>query len=287
LRVGVIRLSVVLPCYNEAESLPALLERYHAVWEDLPAELILVDNGSIDGTAQVLARELLRPEYAFARVVRVEKNDGYGRGILTGLRAARGEFLAFSHADMQCDAKDVFVAYGKLVEQADAQRVLVKGRRVGREFGPRLVTRGMSLLASIVLGRSLTDINAQPKVFHRSHLERLDDPPDGFQWDLYVLYRAKLSGARILTVPVEFRPRRHGQSKWAYSLASRWRSILDTVLYIFKLRADSGGEISRSGTRAGLLVLWKLTFSDALKNIFFRFKNTFLIIIFGLMRVSM
>ena len=96
-----IRFSVILPCYKEAENLPSLLRAYAHVWEDLPAELILVNNGSTDTTAEVLDRELGEPEMAFARTVLVSENRGYGHGIISGLREARGEVVGFSHADMQ------------------------------------------------------------------------------------------------------------------------------------------------------------------------------------------
>ena len=98
-----IQLSIVLPCYNEADNLPLILAGYAKAWRaDMAAELILVNNGSTDHSAEVLQRELANPDYAFARSVLVEENQGYGHGIFTGLQAARGEFLAFSHADMQC-----------------------------------------------------------------------------------------------------------------------------------------------------------------------------------------
>jgi glycosyltransferase involved in cell wall biosynthesis len=227
-------LSIVLPCYNEAENLPPLLERYAQVWEDLPAELILVDNGSTDATEAVLRRELSR--YPFARTVKVEKNQGYGHGIMTGLRAARGEFLAFSHADQQCKPDDVFAAYHKLKSAPKPEMALVKGRRARRSFQSELITGGMAALASVVLATPLWDINAQPKVFHHSHLARLKFPPDGFPLDLYVLYQARRAGVKILTVPVVFAARGHGQSKWAFSFLSRWRTILNMVSYIFRLR---------------------------------------------------
>ncbi|HET9485121.1 MAG TPA: glycosyltransferase, partial [Xanthomonadales bacterium] len=230
------KLSIVLPCYNEARTLPALLARYRAVWRDLPAELILVDNGSTDDTPATLARELARPEHAFARSVRVARNRGYGHGIATGLRAARGEFLAFSHADMQCDAADVFAAYDRLSAEADPRRAIVKGKRAPRGFAASLITTGMSAIASAVLLRRLTDINAQPKVFHRSHLDRLARPPDGFAFDLYVLYIAARAGLRVVTVPVRFERRLHGQSRWNVGIVSRYRTILRTVGFIWKLR---------------------------------------------------
>jgi glycosyltransferase involved in cell wall biosynthesis len=237
-RKGGPQLSIVLPCYNEADNLPLLLAAYAAEWPTLsiPAELILVDNGSTDNTAQVLERELARPELAFARAVTVPSNRGFGHGTLTGLKAAHGAVLAFSHADMQYKPRDCFDAYRLLMAQPDPARAIVKGKRAPRGFQAALVTNTMAVLASVVLLTRLTDINAQPKVFHRSHLARLTRPPDGFQFDLYVLYRARRAGLRLLTVPVVFGARAHGQSKWAFSFVSRYRTIWATIVYIFKLR---------------------------------------------------
>lgn len=234
--MSAIRLSIILPCYNEAKNLPLLLEGYRQVWEALPAELILVDNGSTDDTALVLARELARPELTFARTVTVTPNRGYGHGLFTGLQAGRGEFLAYSHADMQCAPADVFRAYHLLLDQPDPTTVLVKGRRGPRSFSAGLITNGMAVVASTILAARLTDINAQPKLFHRRHLSNLANPPAGFQFDLYVLYRAKKAGLSIQTVPVVFGRRAHGQSKWAISLFSRWQTIWATIKYIFALR---------------------------------------------------
>jgi glycosyltransferase involved in cell wall biosynthesis len=231
-----IRLSIVLPCYNEAETLPVLLDRYRAIWEDIGAELILVDNGSTDDTPRVLERELRRPEFQFARSVRIEKNIGYGHGIHTGLTSARGEFVAFSHADMQCSPADVFAAFRMLAAAPRPEDVIVKGRRTPESSNSRLVTNVMAALATAVLWVKLTDINAQPKVFHRTHLARLSNPPAGFQYDLYVLYMARKRGLTILSVPVHFGVRTHGHSKWAATLRSRYRTILSTIIYIFRLR---------------------------------------------------
>jgi glycosyltransferase involved in cell wall biosynthesis len=231
------RFSIVLPCYNEADNLPPLLERYAHEWQaqHLPAELILVDNGSTDHTAEVLARELARPELSFARVVRVPVNRGFGHGTFTGLQAARGEIVGFSHADMQYTPKAAFDAYHCLTA-AGAETTLVKGQRAQRGFSASLVTNTMAALASLVLLMPLTDINAQPKVFHRALLARLTRPPDGFQFDLYVLYTARRAGLKVRTVPVVFGRRAHGQSKWAFSFVSRYRTIWATIVYIFKLR---------------------------------------------------
>jgi glycosyltransferase involved in cell wall biosynthesis len=227
--------SIVLPCYNEAENIGLLLERYREVWRDLPTELILVDNGSTDSTPEVLDRELSNPEYAFARTVRVPVNKGYGYGVMQGLKDARGEVIGISHADMQCDASDLFRAYDVLCA-AGPREVLVKGLRQPRGVGAEIITKTMAAIASTVLLKQLSDINAQPKVFGRELLEHLGTTPDGFELDLCFLFTARRLHWKIVAIPVTFAPRRFGTSKWAFSLASRRKHIWATVKYIFKLR---------------------------------------------------
>lgn len=231
-------LSVVLPCYNEEKNLPLILDSYaDAAPAGLDWELVLVDNGSTDSSAMALPTLLAGPKYSrFARTVKVEVNQGYGLGMKTGLLAAKGAVLAFSHADMQCDPKAVFEAFALLKAQGPGAEVIVKGRRRGREWSKQLVTNGMSLWASAVLMRRMSDINAQPKVFPASLLPRLGRMPYGFEFDVYVLHRALTLGHRLLTVPVVFGRRAHGESKWASTLFSRWRTIARVAFYILKLR---------------------------------------------------
>jgi glycosyltransferase involved in cell wall biosynthesis len=232
-----IKFSIVLPCYNEAENLPLILDRYASVIrKDIKTELILVNNGSTDNSASVLEELLKKEEYSFARTVLVEKNVGYGHGIFTGIKTAKGEFIGFSHADMQCPAEDLFKAYDLITSQPEPETAFEKGRRLNRELGPSVITVGMSIMASTILTRVLTDINAQPKVFHRSHFERMKEPPNGFEFDLYVIYLAKKANLKILTIPVVFGRRAHGVSKWAFSFISRYKTILAMMKYIFKLR---------------------------------------------------
>ncbi len=239
------RLAIVLPCYNEAGNLPLLLASYaaaHAV-HGLPHTLILVNNGSTDASAEVFARELQRPELSFARLVTVPVNRGYGHGLLTGLQAAASDdgtsedaILGYSHADMQYTPEDCLNAYRQLLAQPDPARVLVKGKRAPRGLSAALVTNTMACIASLVLLMPLSDINAQPKLFHRRHLARLVRPPAGFQFDLYVLYTARRAGLKFVTVPVTFGRRAHGQSTWSFSFLSRYRTIWATIVYIFRLR---------------------------------------------------
>lgn len=231
-------LSVVLPCYNEAPNLPLLLERYRAVAPaGLDWELVLVDNGSTDPSADVLRALLADPRYAFARTVRVPVNVGYGHGLAQGLRSARGAVLAFSHADMQCDAQDVFNAHARLAAEGGLEGgVIVKGRRQRRALSQQLVTWGMGLWATLCTLRPMADINAQPKAFHRSLLPMLEPLPNGFELDVHVLYRALAAGWRQASLPVHFGARAHGQSKWAAHTILRWRTLGRVAGYILTLR---------------------------------------------------
>lgn len=227
------RLSIVLPCYNEAPGLESLAARYAEAGRGVSFELILVDNGSTDDTPKVLPGIL--QEHSFARSVRVEQNQGYGHGILTGLRASQGEVLSWSHADLQTDPVDVFRAWDLYRRSSRPDRTLVKGRRTGRKLTDRFITWGMQSLATVLLRTPMYEINAQPKVFHRSLLSALQEAPKDWSLDLFTLYAAKKCGWRIETIPVSFPPRRHGASSWASNWRSKYRTIARSIRYLMKL----------------------------------------------------
>lgn len=117
--------SLIIPCYNEAENLPLLLERCKELASRPGIEVVLVDNGSTDGTPAVL-QDLL-PSYPGCRRVRVEKNQGYGFGILSGLAAADSNILGWTHADMQTDPQDALRGLGLFANHGE--NIFVKGHR--------------------------------------------------------------------------------------------------------------------------------------------------------------
>jgi glycosyltransferase involved in cell wall biosynthesis len=231
------QLSIVVPCYNEAGNLPSLFARFREVLHGRDdVELVVVNNGSKDHSALVIACELDKPENAFARTVLVPVNQGYGFGILSGLRAAAGEYLAWTHADMQTDPNDVLLGFARLMAEPERERCLVRGRRVGRPLVDRAFTVGMGWVASAALAAPLFDINAQPKIFHKSLLASMDDAPWDFSLDLYLLYLAQRKGLRVLEQPVHFGAREHGEAKGGGSLRGKARLTRRTLEYIFKLR---------------------------------------------------
>lgn len=229
--------SIVVPCYNEAKNIPALVGRFAAIHEaQSDWELLLVNNGSTDDSAEVLEREA-RP-HSFIRVITVPSpNVGYGHGIVTGLRAAKGDHLAWTHADGQTPPKDVLTAFDVLTSSAHPEATFVKGRRRNRPVKDTLFTFGMQAAAAVVLRESLADINGQPKAFPRRLLELADAPPIDLSLDLYFLFVARRAGFEIKTIDVHFGDREHGESKWAFNWKSKARNIARTVKFMNALRA--------------------------------------------------
>lgn len=226
------KLSIVVPCYNEEENIPLLLERFGEVVQGKDMEVILVDNGSTDDSARVLT-ELL-PRYAFARTVTVEVNQGYGYGILQGLKACQGEYIGWTHADMQTDPADIIKAL-HVIEQ-EKGLVFVKGRRKGRPLFDVFFTVGMSIFETCYLHKKLYDINAQPNIFPKVFYDGWEEPPQDFSLDLYALYMARKKGLKVIRFPVLFPERIHGESKWNTGLQSKWKFIKRTIDFSVKLK---------------------------------------------------
>ena len=235
------KFSLVIPCYNEAKSLPTLVDRaiQCATRRGLtPAqfELVVVDNGSSDGSGAVIEQLMRAPFAPFLSPVKVETNRGYGFGVYSGLKAATGGTLAWTHADEQCDPEDAFVAWERL--NGRDIKILVKGRRYERALRDRFFSFGFQIAGIVLLNRSLSEINAQPKVFDRSLFPRLTSPPDGFPFDLYVLLIAKEAGWTLESIPVRFPPRAHGQSRWAATFRSKMKTILGMLQFMWQFRTD-------------------------------------------------
>jgi glycosyltransferase involved in cell wall biosynthesis len=226
------KFSLIIPCYNEAANLPLLLERCKALAAKSEVEVILVDNGSTDSTPQVLLN--LLPVYPGCRTVRVEKNQGYGFGILSGLRAAKGEILGWTHADMQTDPQDALSGL-ELFEKHGAD-IFVKGRRYGRPFADVVFTVGMSVFETLLLVRPMWDINAQPTMFPRKFFESWSSPPYDFSLDLYAYYQAQTQGLKVYRFLVRFGERAHGVSQWNVNWAAKWKFIRRTIDFSLQLK---------------------------------------------------
>lgn len=226
------KLSVVVPCYNEEENIPLILERFGEIIKKDDVEVILVNNGSTDGSSKVL--EELLPKYPFAKTTLVPVNQGYGYGILQGLKECSGEYIGWTHADMQTDPADILKALA--IIEKEKEPVFVKGNRKGRPFFDVFFTAGMSLFETCYLHKNLYDINAQPNIFPKTFFAQWENPPYDFSLDLYALYMARVKGLKVVRFPVLFPERIHGESKWNTGLKSKWKFIKRTMEFSVKLK---------------------------------------------------
>lgn len=232
-----IKLSIVLPCYNEGTTLAKLLEWYRATFRGVDGiELILVDNGSTDNTAQFLQAEMKKSNPFVLKVVTIAVNQGYGHGMMMGISQAGGEFIAWSHADLQCSPEDVRRLYNAVMEKPAPKKCFGKGYRMNDRGKAVIFTRLQTFLSKIILGCNLEEINAQPKLFHRDFIKEFRRPPKGYQLDVYAYFKAVRKKLETVTVDVCFHKREVGQSRWAYSFYSRARFIINNFIYLLKLR---------------------------------------------------
>jgi polyisoprenyl-phosphate glycosyltransferase len=235
-----VKLSLVIPCYNESRSLADLARRCAEVTAAEPdCEILLVDNGSTDDTAAVMARELAGKTRI--RSVFVPVNQGYGYGILQGLAAAGGDVLAWTHADLQTDPMDAVRAFALYKASADAGRLFVKGARYGRPLSDVFFTFGMSVFETLLLGRVLRDVNAQPTMFPRSLYEGWKAPPHDFALDLHAYGSAKAARLQVERFPVRFGERKHGVSHWNVDWKSKLKFIRRTLDYSFRMKRVMSG----------------------------------------------
>ncbi len=230
------KLSIVIPCYNEAENVPKLLEAYDTTISRNDIEVVLVNNGSTDATGAVL--DALEGKFQrFLKIVSVPVNQGYGYGILSGLRAAEGEFIGWSHGDLQTPPVDVLKALEIIESKNSHQKLYVKGVRQGRPLSDRFFSWGMGIFETVYLKVPLSEINAQPNVFHRSFFAKWNNPPHDFALDLYTLYQAHQHKLEIVRFPVPFLKRQHGNSKWNTGIKSKWKFIKRTIHFSTTLKA--------------------------------------------------
>ena len=97
--------SLVIPCFNEAENIENIIKRINQIQQKLNIEIVLVNNGSTDDTEDILKKNfnLLKK----IKIVKVEKNIGYGFGIITGLKNAKGSILGWTHSDIENNLDDI------------------------------------------------------------------------------------------------------------------------------------------------------------------------------------
>lgn len=222
------KFSIVTPCYNESENLIELCQRFSKISEKMNLELIIVNNGSTDNSKDLLKE--IAESYKFLRVVDVKINRGYGHGIIQGLNACSGDFIGWTHADLQTDPEDIYRAALLIMSCAD-KNIFVKGSRRGRPLLDTFLSGCMSLFVTALFGRCIYEINAQPNIFPKNFYTGLKNIPQDFSIDLFFYTEALKRKLPIKRITTLFPSRKAGASKWNKGPLSVVRFIITTMKF--------------------------------------------------------
>jgi len=223
------KLSVIVPVYNEVQNIGEILKRVQA--SKLAMEIIVVDDGSHDGTRDVLKKLDRKGK---VRVILHDKNRGKGAAVVTGLNAATGDVLLIQDADLEYDPRDYPVLLQPIIE--GVADVVYGSRFLG---GPHRVTmfwhmvanRLLTFMTNILYNTILTDMETGYKVFRRKVAENMKIRARRFDFEPEFTAKVLKRHYRIFEVPISFNPRDYSQGK-----KIKLRDAFDAVWTLLKYR---------------------------------------------------
>lgn len=220
-------ISVVVPLYNEAESLPELHDRITAALEAAGRsfEVLYIDDGSRDGSFETIRR--LRENDGRVRAVRFRRNYGKSAALAVGFEASRGDVVVTMDADLQDDPAEVPGMADLLDEGFD----LVSGWKKTRKdpLSKRIPSKLFNWVTGIVSGLRLHDFNCGLKAYRREVVETI---PVYGELHRYLPVLAHWAGFRVTETPVLHHPRKHGQSKFGLGRFTHGFFDLLTVYFV-------------------------------------------------------
>ncbi len=227
------KLSVVIPVYNEVASIAEILRRVLQVEAGCAKELIIVDDGSTDGTRDFLQRfaEEKRPDI---KVILREKNQGKGAAVRTALPHVTGEMVLIQDADLEYDPKD----YPKLMEPIYSGNAdVVFGNRF--HGGPHRVlyfwhalgNRFLTTFSNLITNLNLSDMEVGYKLFRTDALKKLRLQSNRFGFEPEVTVKLAKLGCRIYEVPISYHGRTYEEGK-----KITWRDGLVAIYCLIRYR---------------------------------------------------
>lgn len=224
------KLSVIIPVYNEVESIETILKRVQDTGR--PHEIIVVDDGSKDGTRDLL--KTLDGKKGL-HVILHEKNQGKGAAVRTGMSAAKGDVLLIQDADLEYDPRD-YPELLKPIEEGLAD-VVYGSRFLGRAhrvtmFWHMVANKSLTLMTNILYDTILTDMETGYKVFRKEVIEGMVIRANSFNFEPEFTAKILKRKYRIFEVPITFNPRDYTQGK-KIKLQDAFEAVWALIKYRF------------------------------------------------------
>lgn len=204
-------LSVIIPVYNEFNTIEEIVERVENV--GLATEIVIVDDGSTDGTRDKL-KEIEKKE--IVRVILQDRNQGKGAAVVTGIKAAEGDILLIQDADLEYDPRD-YPALLKPLEEGIADVVygsrFLGGARRPIMFWNMVANKILTLVTNILYNNILTDMETGYKVFRREVMDDITIHSKRFNFEPEFTAKILKRKTRIFEVPITFNPRLYSEGK--------------------------------------------------------------------------
>lgn len=224
------RLSVVMPCYNEADTLPLILAKVRAV--NIDKEIIVIDDCSTDATAAVLAAEQHRDPTL--RVYRHERNRGKGAAVRTGFAQAHGDIIIIQDSDLEYDPNDYYEVVTPILEGkvnvVFGSRFM--GRHTGMYFWNALGNKFLTFLTNFLFNCWLSDMETCYKAFRADIIKGIPLESNDFRIEPEMTAKILLRGHRIYEVPVSYLGRTYEEGKKMKPSQGLW-AIWALVKYRF------------------------------------------------------
>lgn len=221
-------LSVVIPCYNEVETIEPVIERVRAV--GLASEIVIVDDGSTDGTRDILAR-LEAEGHPDLRIFYHRENGGKGAALKTGFTNATGDILLIQDADMEYDPRD-YPTLLRPIQEGIAKVVygsrFLGGPRKAMNFWNMVANKLLTLATNILYNSILSDMETCYKVFRAEVVEDMTIRSKRFDFEPEFTAKVLKQGIRIYEVPISYNGREWSEGKkikWTDAPIALWTLI--------------------------------------------------------------
>jgi glycosyltransferase involved in cell wall biosynthesis len=227
-------ISIIVPVYNEAGTVGAVIERLQTIALPAEREVIVVNDGSSDDTGAVVER--LAARMPSVRVIHLGRNRGKGHAVRTGLRASRGTVIAIQDADMELDPAQLADLVDPVLR---GEATIVYGSRflAGRPDAPWLTVfanRALTAVTNVLYGSTLTDMETCYKIMRGDVARALVLEADRFDIEPEITAKLLRGGHRIVERPVRFEARTRASGK-----KMRWRDGMHALRVLLRLRFRS------------------------------------------------